>query len=361
MLSLNTNGLHSKEKRRAILKTCREGGYDVCFLQETHSTPSAEKIWQAEWGGPILFAHGASNARGVLILLKRDLDFKILEQQSDEDGRYVIAKLAVHQMTFLAVNIYSPTQDHQLDQVRLIDKLEEKIVCMDTDNILLGGDFNLCLNPKLDKTHQRESAQRSTYTDRMESLLDSLSLTDIWRDLNPNTRRYTFRRGKYASRLNYWFISEHLVTSQSKTDITSTPLSDHDIISLKIGPNKISKGPGLWRFNNLLLAQKDFITWIHTTITEVKETEEPSDPKTKWEWLKHKIAEQTRKYEKEEYRQERNHELQLYKRLQHISKSLDNLSDCSNNSNTPEGSTEAEFDLLSEKESIDREKQRIRA
>lgn len=69
-------------------------------------------------------------------------------------------------------DIYAPTQDHPALQMSLIDLIEDRIVSMETDHILLGGDFNLCANPTMDKIHQRDTpsqGQRTMYADRVAS------------------------------------------------------------------------------------------------------------------------------------------------------------------------------------------------
>ena len=71
IVSLNVNGLRSSNdplKRRKIFKWLKVNGYDIVFLQETHSDSTVEKIWQREWGGQALFAHGDTRSCGVAIL-----------------------------------------------------------------------------------------------------------------------------------------------------------------------------------------------------------------------------------------------------------------------------------------------------
>ena len=31
---------------------------DICFLQESCSTPEVEKIWKSQWKGELFFSHG---------------------------------------------------------------------------------------------------------------------------------------------------------------------------------------------------------------------------------------------------------------------------------------------------------------
>lgn len=150
-VSLNANGLQKATKRRAVFSWLRKGKYDVCLMQETHCTDKLEQIWQAEWGAKIHFSNGQSNARGVAVMMARDSQFTVQEVKKDNDGRVIILKLARGTEVFVVANIYAPTQDHPEAQVKLTDWVEEKIAELNPSNILLGGDFNLSLNPKLDK------------------------------------------------------------------------------------------------------------------------------------------------------------------------------------------------------------------
>ncbi len=49
------------------------------------------------------------------------------------------------------------------------------------------------------------------YRKEIISMLDSMNLTDCFRDLFPNIRRYTWHTRGTSSRLDYWFISELLL------------------------------------------------------------------------------------------------------------------------------------------------------
>lgn len=126
MVSLNTNSLQSRAKRRAIFKHCREAKFEFCLLLETHSIRDLEKIWRAEWGGQISFAHGESNARGVAILVRRWSGFTLDDIEIDPSGRYILARISREQETFLLGNVYMPTQDHAENQIAIIEELEKK-------------------------------------------------------------------------------------------------------------------------------------------------------------------------------------------------------------------------------------------
>ena len=83
LLSLNTKGLGNSTKRKIIFSWCKNRKADIVSLQESHSQKAEEHLWSEEWGGLVYFSHGQSDARGVCILIKQGLDFKLLERLSD--------------------------------------------------------------------------------------------------------------------------------------------------------------------------------------------------------------------------------------------------------------------------------------
>lgn len=76
-LSLNVRGLNREVKRQAIYEYIKKNKVDVCFLQETYSSDNCENKWSMEWEGEMLFSHGTSHSRGVLILFRKGLDLDI--------------------------------------------------------------------------------------------------------------------------------------------------------------------------------------------------------------------------------------------------------------------------------------------
>ena len=60
------------------------------FIQDSHSSPESEIVWQEQWGGKIFFSHGESNSRGVAVLIAPDTDIKIHSISHDQYGRYLL-------------------------------------------------------------------------------------------------------------------------------------------------------------------------------------------------------------------------------------------------------------------------------
>ncbi len=90
ILSNNVKGLQNEGKRRTLFHYFNTStDANIIMLQETHSTLANEDYWRAEWGGIIKFCHGTSEARGVGTLIKNNIDLKIINIETDQEGRFL--------------------------------------------------------------------------------------------------------------------------------------------------------------------------------------------------------------------------------------------------------------------------------
>ncbi len=105
------------------------------------------------------------------------------------------------------------------------------------------------MNPKLDKMDNMINRQDNpVYRKQVNSLLESVNLTVCFRDLYPYLRWYTWHSRGKPSRLDYRFISEHLLNESYK--ILPGLHSDHSILKVEIGSEPHNRGKGLWKFNH---------------------------------------------------------------------------------------------------------------
>ncbi len=87
------------------------------------------------------------------------------------------------------VNCYEPTKQHKKDQLDFINFLKSNINKFDTENIIMGSNFNFYINPELDKQKNMNSRETSPiYRQEITALLESLNLADAWRVQNHNKR-----------------------------------------------------------------------------------------------------------------------------------------------------------------------------
>ena len=141
LLSLNARGIRSFDKRKTIFNWLCKSGADLCFLQETYSSKEVENIWRKQWKGDMFFSHGSSHSRGVLILVRDQLDFKLLSSRVDDQGRYILLHAMIQDTPFLLINIYAPNKC--AEQSEFFKSISNEIkTCVTLDcSIVLGGGF----------------------------------------------------------------------------------------------------------------------------------------------------------------------------------------------------------------------------
>ena len=68
VVSHNVNGLGDDRKRRKIFNFMKKhtSSKALLCLQEAHSTPKNEKLFEYQWRGKVLFSHGTSSSKGYV-------------------------------------------------------------------------------------------------------------------------------------------------------------------------------------------------------------------------------------------------------------------------------------------------------
>ena len=244
------------------------------FLQESYTTAISEKYWRQDWKGEMYFSHGTCGSRGVAILIPQNLSVDVKQIIIDEYGRYIILDAAIDDNAIILVNIYAPAKDKPVEQKLFLRNIKTHLSNFIDYNIIIGGDFNTCLNPKLDKKGGINE-DTSAYGKEILEFNEELNLIDIWRIVNPNSKRYTWRGmtkiGHVHSRLDFWLTSMHMIYDLKTTDIKPSIKSDHSIISSSFElQNSIQKGRGFWKFNSDLLKDPEYILMIKDMVNNSK-------------------------------------------------------------------------------------------
>lgn len=318
-ITLNTNGLRSPLKRRALLNDLRKFKGDIILLQETHSTLQEEKIWLSEWGAQGYFSHGKSNARGVAILFSRGFNPKIINKVTDEEGRLLILQFQGQNDVITIANLYAPTQSEAADQDLFIGQVDATLANLEIHSLLIGGDLNIQLDS--DNPQFKRSQHSRSYAAGIKSLMEDYVLEDIWKTKNPSNSRGTFHRRGYSARLDYWLIPSSLST-RSTIQIKPQPLSDHCLVILDVQFEEIKRGPGYWRFDNTLLADPNFIMEMQDNL-QITRQERLSNPNLQWEWTKFNIRNFCIKFTIKKNRDSKEHVTALEKRLNSLAETHD--------------------------------------
>ena len=186
--SLNARGLSKPEKRRETFGWLRDKKYSIYFLQEMHNAKDTEgSVWLAEWGYKGIFSSRSSSRACVCILFNNNFFFEVKKYFSDPQGRYVIADIQTEDKVITLQNIYAPNED---EPVFFFQNAFEKLSTFECENVVIGGDFNLVQNIEKDKKGGNNTTQFNSLAE-IETIKESLDLTDIWRDLHPEIKRFT--------------------------------------------------------------------------------------------------------------------------------------------------------------------------
>ena len=159
------------------------------------------------------------------------------------------------------------------------------------------------------------------------------SLFDIWRNLNPETIRFTWRNKslKIQCRLDFFRISKDLGDLAISCKILNAPKTDHSAIFLHLKSDELKqdKGPGFWKFNNSLLEDFRYVNKLRKNIYEYREKyTNVEDLGLKWDLIKMEIHGFTIKYCKIKMKKRKREELLLHKKANKLLQDSEkNLSD----------------------------------
>ena len=123
-------------------------------------------------------------------------------------------------------------------------------------------------------------------------------MVDIWRSQHPETNRYSWFRAKpqiIAERLDFFLVSNCLAPVIINSEIEHGICSDHSLVSVTLQVSKFQRGPGYWRFNSSLLADKDYVNLINELLDEKLKVPH-EDNRSKMEFIKYVVKKATIEY-----------------------------------------------------------------
>lgn len=247
LISWNINGSGNPAKRRKILSYLKTNQADIVFLQETHLNQGEETRFKTGWAGHMFYSSFSSARNGVMILVKRNINFVLKKEFKDSEGRIICLQAMVEGLLMVLCNIYAPNKEDPLffhEVNRILGEVEGQVV--------LAGDFNEVVDPCLDRSVNKGSLY-SKGRAAIHMLQDDVGLTDIWRLNNPSLREYTFYSHchKSYSRIDLFLVSNSLINSVTSCSVKTIALTDHAAENTK---------SYRWRMNVSLLQDKSFRT-----------------------------------------------------------------------------------------------------
>ena len=175
----------------------------------------------------------------------------------------------------------------------------------DTDNsLIVGGDFNINLNPDIDKFGGRSSqADSKQFRAVLNELLETLFLEDILQNAMPHKALHTWHNSTkgISSRLDYWFISDSLLNDISNCYIKTELFTDHDSVHFTLNlTSSDESGPGYWIFNVSLLCNPEYVALVKSIISqELNTTDNYINKGFFWDYVKMRIRTETITFSKQ--------------------------------------------------------------
>lgn len=196
----------------------------------------------------------SSKRNGVVILIHKNLNFTLIKQVKDNQGRMICLQANINGKNIILCNIYAPT----IGDPNFFHYVNNTLGEMEGD-IILAGDFNQVWDAFIDRS---QFTGPSMVKDRaaIHMLSEDNSLIDIWRLTNPNEREYTFFPNchKTYSRIDMILISNSMTRQVLQCKIHAIALSDHAAVELGIDINNDNERKGRWRHNTSLLLNETF-------------------------------------------------------------------------------------------------------
>ena len=258
-ISWNVKSMNGPVKRSRVFTHLKNLKADIMFLQETHLKTTDHARLHKPWIGQVFHSNFNVRARGVAILVNKRIQFTASNIIADQNGRYIIVTGILYQTPVLLVNVYAPNWD----DVNFMDTLFSSLPNLNTHRLIFGGDLNCVLNPALDRSSPKSLTLSKTSTS-ISTFMNENGCVDPWRTLNAVSKSFSFFSGVHHSfsRIDYFFIDRTRMSSVHSVDYLAIVISDHAPLQLDISFSLHKKVCPLWKFDALLLSDKDFCAKI---------------------------------------------------------------------------------------------------
>ena len=160
------------------------------------------------------------------------------------------------------------------------------------------------------------------YRDAVVGLMDEINLIDIYRNLHPNTKSFTYESKalRLKSRIDFILLSRAFADDVQNAEIRVSVAPDHKATFVKINVrSEAVRGPGTWKFNNSLLEDNDFkelIAFIYPQIHD--KYSDVNDKQLMWELIKMEVRAKSIKFTKQIRSKLNKREFDLQRKLQEL-------------------------------------------
>ena len=286
VLSLNVRGLNNVSKRISLFKWVEDKKIDIACLQETFCKQSFQNMFDNSCTGKVFHAFSdSSHSRGVCIILRKSLNYTVLNQHKSIDGRRLLLNIDINGEIYTIVNLYAPNVIK--DRINFLKKNTTwiKQYASSSDRLIICADMNCCMN-RMDRNGENGDKSNA----HLNMLCKALKVNDVWRDLNPGVTKYTYRE---VSRIDYILASQLLSTMSTMGEIIQVPsIPDHKGVIIVMG-DSLDRGQGYWKLNTSILGNESYKKVIIQVINQTMQEHFDLQPTLLWEMVKIRVKEAT--------------------------------------------------------------------
>ena len=234
-----------------------------------------------------LFFPIQASAEAYPFYFAKNLPVDIINVHKSVDGRKLLINVKIDQNIITLVNIYAPNNEqHRVDFFKRIQSFINQH-SLNTENIIMCGDFNFYLKRVNDKSAVK-----------LSNISNNLSLYDVWNERHENVSGFTLCDADNVPkrRIDYVFLSRNFIYDVKQIIVRKIPgthangcrLSDHRALKCTFYLSTNQKGSGYWKLNTSYLDNLDYIQGIKDIIENVKNNVNGTHIQ-RWETLKYDV------------------------------------------------------------------------
>jgi len=172
----------------------------------------------------------------------------------DPEGRYLMLDITIQNKHLLLVNIYGPNEDDPI----FFQMIHNKIEHFQNSQVIAAGDFNVVQNYLKDTINVTNQNNKKAQ-EKVNDMKNDLDLVDPWRIMYPDSHMCSWHSKSKQSRIDYFLISETIMNEVENAIIKPGYRSDHSMVEIVFKFFDQKPGPGMWRFNNSMLRDPQFV------------------------------------------------------------------------------------------------------
>ena len=156
-------------------------------------------------------------------------------------------------------------------------------------------------------------------------MIEELELIDIFRKQYPQKLSFSYESKalKVYSRIDFFLVAHTLSKCVVNIHTKASNAPDHNAVKLSLEFSEERRGPGLWKFNNALVDDEEYVKRIKANYPIIgKKYPDLDDHGLKWEFIKMEIRGRTIAYSENKAKRQRKRESDVQIRIEELEKRI---------------------------------------